>query len=47
MDKLMVNKTIYFSGSNPSPENGDLWWDSASETMRFKTNNVSYCIEWT
>jgi len=47
MDKLMVNKTIYFSGSNPSPENGDLWWDSASETMRFRTNNVSYCIELT
>jgi hypothetical protein len=47
MDKLMVDKTIYFSGSNPSPENGDLWWDFTSETMRFRTNNVSYCIDWT
>ena len=46
MDKLMVNKTIYFSGSNPSPEDGDLWWDSVNERMRFRTNGVDYCIDY-
>jgi hypothetical protein len=46
-DKLNVGQTVYFSGSNPSPENGDLWWDSSDERMKFRTNNVNYCIEWT
>jgi hypothetical protein len=47
MDKFMVNQTIYFCGSNASPENGDLWWDNINQRMRFRTNNINYCIAWT